>query len=950
MESSDMADAGADQTGGAKQKFPRRRVRTQLSIDERKFLLAVQRGDMKATKRLIEMELVDKNCVDPMGRTALVLAIINEDLPMVKLLISQGVEAQDALLHAISEEFVEAVELLLDHEEAIVAEGREHSWEALPPESRSFSSDMTPLILAAQLDRFEVVRMLLDRGATIPTPHDVRCECCECVTSRTRDTVHHSRSRMNAFRALASPSLMCLTAKDPILTAFLLSWELRRLSYVEHEFRKEYQELKHKCKVFATALLDHTRSSRELEIILNYDPEEPAIHTQGRMHLKRLKLAVKLHQKEFVTHPNVQQLLASIWYEGLPGFRCKSMFLQVLETLRIAFSFPILSLLYIVAPTSSYGQRMKLPFIKFICHSASYFTFLGLLYWASQMKVNDEKGQTQEFNYSKRTTLPQLPEYFIFAWLCGMIKLEVRRILAEENVKEYIKDMWKVMDLGTNCLYIVVVMLRVLAYKEYWSRISHSTKKTQCWDPRVDAMVLSECLLAVANIFSSLRMIYIFSVSPYLGPMQVSLSRMVTDMVKFFLLIVLVLFAFSCGLNQLLWYYADEERVKCCESSKITETYCNLTAIKIYGDYENDTCNSNCELKITPPPQDDGCEIRMRFSNLFETIQTLFWTVFGVIDMNQFNLSNIESFTKFSAKTILGTYAVITNIVLLNLLIAMLNNSYQIISCKEDVEWKFARSKLWISYFDDKCTLPPPFNIFPTSKFLLRLFRLSKCCLRGSSGLASRCCSCDNTPSAPSDSHEVKMELLKEQESNYEVMRHLVRRYIMMTQQGAERGSINEDDINELKQDISAFRCELIDILQQSGYSVNAYCNAGLGGRKTRQRERRMMKDLDVIPTRESLIGLWADQPAHLQQVLVSATAPVLAPSTRPVTSVGSAAMAALKKKRKRFFTTSKKNREISRVGSLPVRNYPTKMESLTRVQSVRDRDGFTTQSSTEEI
>ncbi|KAJ4427734.1 hypothetical protein ANN_25386 [Periplaneta americana] len=828
------------------------------------------------------MELVDKNCVDPMGRTALVLAIINEDLPMVKLLISQGVEAQDALLHAISEEFVEAVELLLDHEEAIVAEGREHSWEALPPESRSFSSDMTPLILAAQLDRFEVVRMLLDRGATIPTPHDVRrvqnvCECCECVTSRTRDTVHHSRSRMNAFRALASPSLMCLTAKDPILTAFLLSWELRRLSYVEHEFRKEYQylvshgvlfqELKHKCKVFATALLDHTRSSRELEIILNYDPEEPAIHTQGRMHLKRLKLAVKLHQKEFVTHPNVQQLLASIWYEGLPGFRCKSMFLQVLETLRIAFSFPVLSLLYIVAPTSSYGQRMKLPFIKFICHSASYFTFLGLLYWASQMKVNDEKGQTQEFNYSKRTTLPQLPEYFIFAWLCGMIKLEVRRILAEENVKEYIKDMWKVMDLGTNCLYIVVVMLRVLAYKE-----------------------------------------------PYLGPMQVSLSRMVTDMVKFFLLIVLVLFAFSCGLNQLLWYYADEERVKCCESSKITETYCNLTAIKIYGDYENDT--------------------------LFETIQTLFWTVFGVIDMNQFNLSNIESFTKFSAKTILGTYAVITNIVLLNLLIAMLNNSYQIISCKEDVEWKFARSKLWISYFDDKCTLPPPFNIFPTSKFLLRLFRLSKCCLRGSSGLASRCCSCDNTPSAPGDSHEVKMK----------VMRHLVRRYIMMTQQGAERGSINEDDINELKQDISAFRCELIDILQQSGYSVNAYCNAGLGGRKTRQRERRMMKDLDVIPTRESLIGLWADQPAHLQQVLVSATAPVLAPSTRPVTSVGSAAMAALKKKRKRFFTTSKKNREISRVGSLPVRNYPTKMESLTRVQSVRDRDGFTTQSSTEEI
>jgi hypothetical protein len=49
----------------------------------------------------------------------------------------------------------------------------------------------------------------------------------------------------------------------------------------------------------------------------------------------------------------------------------------------------------------------------------------------------------------------------------------------------------------------------------------------------------------------------------------------------------------------------------------------------------------------------------------------------------------------------------------------------------------------------------------------------------------------------------------------------------MKTQQSAEHSSVSEDDINELKQDISAFRCELIDILQQSGYNVNAFCNAG---------------------------------------------------------------------------------------------------------------------------
>jgi hypothetical protein len=32
--------------------------------------------------------------------------------------------------------------------------------------------------------------------------------------------------------------------------------------------------------------------------------------------------------------------------------------------------------MYIVAPHSKFGQTLRKPFIKFICHSASYFTFL----------------------------------------------------------------------------------------------------------------------------------------------------------------------------------------------------------------------------------------------------------------------------------------------------------------------------------------------------------------------------------------------------------------------------------------------------------------------------------------------------------------------------------------------------------------------------------------------
>ena len=66
---------------------------------------------------------INIDCVDPLGRTALLMAIDNENLEMVELLLENKVETKDALLHAINEEFVEAVEVLLDHEESIHVEG-----------------------------------------------------------------------------------------------------------------------------------------------------------------------------------------------------------------------------------------------------------------------------------------------------------------------------------------------------------------------------------------------------------------------------------------------------------------------------------------------------------------------------------------------------------------------------------------------------------------------------------------------------------------------------------------------------------------------------------------------------------------------------------------------------------------------------------------------------------
>jgi Ion transport protein len=67
--------------------------------------------------------------------------------------------------------------------------------------------------------------------------------------------------------------------------------------------------------------------------------------------------------------------------------------------------------------------------------------------------------------------------------------------------------------------------------------------------------------------------VHIFSINPHLGPLQISLGRMMIDIIKFFFIYTLVLFAFGCGMNQLLWYYADLEQAKCYHMDGVTADF-----------------------------------------------------------------------------------------------------------------------------------------------------------------------------------------------------------------------------------------------------------------------------------------------------------------------------------------------------------------------------------------
>nr|XP_004660083.1 short transient receptor potential channel 4 isoform X2 [Jaculus jaculus] len=744
------------------------RAESELSPSEKAYLNAVEKGDYASVKKsLEEAEIYFKiniNCIDPLGRTALLIAIENENLELIELLLSFNVYVGDALLHAIRKEVVGAVELLLNHK-------KPSGEKQVPPilldkQFSEFTPDITPIILAAHTNNYEIIKLLVQKGVSVPRPHEVRCNCVECVSSSDVDSLRHSRSRLNIYKALASPSLIALSSEDPFLTAFQLSWELQELSKVENEFKSEYEELSRQCKQFAKDLLDQTRSSRELEIILNYRDDNSLIEEQSGNDLARLKLAIKYRQKEFVAQPNCQQLLASRWYDEFPGWRRRHWAVKMVTCFIIGLLFPVFSVCYLIAPKSPLGLFIRKPFIKFICHTASYLTFLFLLLLASQ--------HIDRSDLNRQGPPPTIVEWMILPWVLGFIWGEIKQMW-DGGLQDYIHDWWNLMDFVMNSLYLATISLKIVAFVKY-----SALNPRESWDMWHPTLV-AEALFAIANIFSSLRLISLFTANSHLGPLQISLGRMLLDILKFLFIYCLVLLAFANGLNQLYFYYEETKGLSCK--------------------------GIRCEKQNNA------------FSTLFETLQSLFWSIFGLINLYVTNVKAQHEFTEFVGATMFGTYNVISLVVLLNMLIAMMNNSYQLIADHADIEWKFARTKLWMSYFEEGGTLPTPFNVIPSPKSLWYLIKwlwthLCKKKMR-------------RKPESFGTIGRRAADNLRRHHQYQEVMRNLVKRYVaaMIRDAKTEEG-LTEENFKELKQDISSFRFEVLGLLRGSKLSTIQAANA----------------------------------------------------------------------------------------------------------------------------
>ncbi|CAH1774148.1 unnamed protein product [Owenia fusiformis] len=268
-------------------------------------------------------------------------------------------------------------------------------------------------------------------------------------------------------------------------------------------------------------------------------------------------------------------------------------------------------------------------------------------------------------------------EIIIIVWVFTIFIEEIRQLLADTSSNfrlkfiSYIGDQWNIMDIGTLFLFLSGMILRSLPYEITFE--------------------VSRIVLAIDLMAFYFRLIHIFSVSRQLGPKLVMIRRMMIDLG--FFVIILIVFIMGFGV--------------CCQVIL----------------YPNSTLDWNLIVGIMKKP---------------------YWQMYGELFLEEIEGQEdcTTDFALYSNGTLprcptyLGTqlmpmllalYMLFTNVLMLNLLIAMFSYTFDKIHESNDAVWKFQRYSLVKEYFD-RPPLAPPLIIFA------HLFLLIRMCIRTSCG------------------------------------------------------------------------------------------------------------------------------------------------------------------------------------------------------------------------
>lgn len=185
-------------------------------------------------------------------------------------------------------------------------------------------------------------------------------------------------------------------------------------------------------------------------------------------------------------------------------------------------------------------------------------------------------------------------------------------------------------------------------------------------DRRLDVLYIRNQFLAVASLFCFVVLLDFLTFHHLFGPWSIIIRNLMVDLLRFLVILAIFMVGFTFHLRSTYTYVYKEPQA--------TENFIKKTFL--------------------------------------DTFEILFFALFGLIDPENMPRAAIApNWSHTLIKVAFGIYMVITLIVLINLLIAMMSDTYQRIQAQSDVEWKFGRAKL-IRNMNKTSSTPSPLIIF----------------------------------------------------------------------------------------------------------------------------------------------------------------------------------------------------------------------------------------------
>ncbi|XP_053218869.1 transient receptor potential cation channel subfamily M member 8 isoform X1 [Podarcis raffonei] len=389
-----------------------------------------------------------------------------------------------------------------------------------------------------------------------------------------------------------------------------------------------------------------------------------------------LELAVEAKDQQFIAQPGVQNFLSKQWYGEI------SRDTKNWKIILCLFLFPLIGCGFISfrkKPTER-SKKMFWYYAWFFTSPFVVFSWTVIFYIAFLLLF----AYVLLMDFQKEPTMLELILYvLVFILLCD----EVRQWYM--NGSKYFSDLWNVMDTLGIFYFIIGIVFRL-----------HSSNEASWYSGRV--------IFCLDYIIFTLRLIHIFTVSRNLGPKIIMLQRMLIDVFFFLFLFAVWMVAFGVARQGIL--RKNEHRWEWIFRSVVYEPY-----LVMFGHYPTDIDGTTLES--------DQCTVTGNESK----------PLCVEVDSN-----NVPRFPEWITIPLVCIYMLSTNILLVNLLIAMFGYTVGSVQENNDQVWKFQRYFL-IQEYCSRLTIPFPFVIFAYIYMVMR--KLLKCCCKNECKQPSICCS-----------------------------------------------------------------------------------------------------------------------------------------------------------------------------------------------------------------